>query len=343
MARESTLEDKIRGMSKKLRPYDAEKWLFNLVAEATGAFRECRLPSEEEMDQYDLREEMIPCLLRYGRTGEGQGLPLQIDTCLSAIKAFHDAGLSFEQTGCLGDKIYALRKLYLKVWLADQQLYLWCPPDEQQTLELVTFGLSHCPRLNVFQATSALARYLFHAELRCLPPAEAVAEIVQWAEANVPMQRGRRQAIESQCKAIWNDLLEPEPPTAEIVDLVKSVFPLEDVRGRWSPNRAVKIRIGCLRLLCLALAQARSWRDERVEIPSSWFAARQDPDDPGSILGVCLTNRHRCMLEPLEEARVLIEISKGNKLRHNATVYRLSLDPGEEVLTLEQAESLLTF
>jgi hypothetical protein len=49
------------------------------------------------------------------------------------------------------------------------------------------------------------------------------------------------------------------------------------------------------------------------------------------------------MLEPLDEAKVLVEVSKGNKLRHNATVYRLSLDPGEEVLPLAEAEAMLAY
>jgi hypothetical protein len=328
----------VRALSKRLRPYPAEQRLYDLIQEVTDAEDWRDLPLRK-MTYITLRSEfehLIPRSYLYRRGPHGslrELMPLQAPMVIRMVETFVDQGLGFEVNGALGPRLASLRSAAWQEWSeVAEEKDIDIDLEEDTPLELaklrllLRLGLQSVPDLDLFEAVALLARELFSEDLSDMAPNAAIDEIVRWAEANVPLPGGKLKTVRKLCKDVWNGLLGPAIPTKGIVDLIRSIYPPKDLEERWSEKRVVEIMRACLRLLCRVLAQVDSWGDDLVEIPSQWFRAQKNTDDPKSIVGVSTSTYREALLEPLIKNGILKLETEGNRLEHTCAQYRINLE-----------------
>ncbi|HEY3408381.1 MAG TPA: hypothetical protein VGK53_09445 [Propionicimonas sp.] len=260
--------------------------------------------------------------------------------------AFAQLGVGFEAKRPLGPILGELRQDHWEEWaqVVDEEGVDIDAVDAEGEVRwsrrLLRRGFHPDPRLNLFTATGYLAHELFRSELSRLAPAEAIDELMRWAEANEALQHGKRTALLGQLRAIWNDELQPVAPTQTLVRLVVGTFPPAN-EGPAAAQRLVTLRRGALRLLCRLGAQVASWGDEVIELPTAWFRAAKDPADITSIIGVSTATYQRLLVQPLIGAGILTLVEEGSRLEHTCTRYRLTLDVEGEPLRWAEAEAAL--
>ena len=179
-----------------------------------------------------------------------------------------------------------------------------------------------------------VAYHCFAGPLSDLPGPEAVEEVLSWARANWHLKQHEELVDTRLVRTIWNRQVDPARPTVSVIETIREIFPLDD-RGDY------RLRQACLRLLCRIEPQRQAWG--RVEIPTSWFRKKKNPDDPKSIVGVSGSNYVQ-LLEALEQSGVLVLVEKGSHAARDRKASTYEVDgvsfEGQE-FTLAEAENIL--
>jgi hypothetical protein len=343
---------RVRRLSRRLKPYVAERHLVQLIESETVL---------EDWDQRPLRQQVyitlragfeafIPASFFHRRGPEGdltRLMPLQAVIVAKMIEQYVDMGLGFEARPSLGPHIVSLRREYWEDWSKcveefgeDVDSAAYGRAEEVKTLSLLLrLGLDAVPLMSMKDAITFLAHELFAHGLHKLAAPVAVEEIIQWAQANANLHTGQVDAYKNLCKAIWNTRVPLAPATVSIVALVMRVFPRPAPGQR--PKRLQLLRVSALRLIRRLLAQVQSWDDDVVDLPSTWFKPEKIFDDERSYPGTSTTTYYHDLLLPLIDAGVLTLESKGEVWKSRCARYRLHLENDGPELPAGDAEAQL--